>query len=124
MTSVKSSLGSIVLRATAVSLAGLLRLPLGSIVLLTGPGGRLGLAQLSGQPSDPERVRSSAFYAPYGGLFWLGRAGIALSDRFGLVVDLELGATTLPVRGLARSASVIALDGAWLTASLGVALRL
>ncbi len=124
LATVENSLGNILLRASAVSVAGLVRLPLKPFVLLTGPGGRLGLAQISGEATDPRRVRSTAFYAPYGGLLWLARAGVAVSESFSIVLDLELGVTTLPIRGLARNASVVALDGAFLTAGLGVALTL
>lgn len=122
--SVDADLGRVVLRTLAVSVAGLGRVDLSPFVLLTGPGARLGLAQLSATPDDPSMTEASAFYAPYGGVFWLARGELFLSTAFALTLDLELGAATLPVRALVRDTAAVALDGAWLTAGLGIAIDL
>lgn len=121
---IDSALGDVTLRTFALSVAGLGRIELPPLVLLTGPGARVGLAQLSATPDDPERTEASAFYAPYGGLFWLGRAELGIARGLALTLDLELGAATLPVRALVREAPVVALDGVWLRAGLGLSLEL
>ena len=122
----ESTLGRVVVRTVAVSVTGLGRIDLSPFVLLTGPGARLGLAQLSATPGDATAVEASAFYAPYGGLFWLGRGELYATDSFAFTLDLELGVTTLPVRALVQDQDTpaVALDGAWLTTGFGVALDL
>jgi hypothetical protein len=124
MAEADSALGEVAVRTVAVSLAGLGRLELWPFVLLTGPGARLGLAQLSATPDDPSQTDASAFYAPYGGVFWLGRGELFVSGSFAFTFDLELGAATLPVRALVGDSAAVALDGVWLTVGLGVAVDL
>jgi hypothetical protein len=121
---VDSALGRVVVRTFAFSLAGLGRIELEPFVLVTGPGARLGLAQMSATPDDSTRTEASAFYAPYGGLFWLVRGALFVTDSIALALELELGAVTLPVRALVGDAPIGAIDGVWLTGGLGIAFEL
>ena len=120
---VDGALGQTIVRTFAFSLAGLGRLDLEPFVLVTGPGARLGLAQLSATP-DPARATSDAAYLPYGGIFWLLRGALSLTDFFALTLELELGAATLPVRALVDEASAFTIDGVWFTAGLGLSFEL
>jgi hypothetical protein len=121
---IDSALGRVVVRTFAFSLAGLGRVDLDPFVLVTGPGARLGLAQMSATPDDASRTEASAFYAPYGGLFWLVRGALFVTDGFALALELELGAVTLPVRALVGEAAIGAIDGVSLTSGLGIAFEL
>ncbi len=118
---IDSALGRVVVRTFAFSVAGLGRIDLAPFVLVTGPGARLGLAQMSATPEDATRTDASAFYAPFGGLFWLVRGALFVTESIALAAELELGAVTLPVRALVGDAAIGAIDGVWLTAGLGVA---
>jgi hypothetical protein len=120
---VDGALGQLIVRTFAFSFAGLGRLELEPFVLVTGPGARLGLAQLSAVP-DPTRAESDAAYLPYGGIFWLLRGALAITDFFALTLELELGAATLPVRALVDESSAFTIDGVWFTAGLGVSFEL
>jgi hypothetical protein len=117
-----TSLGSVLVRTTGVSVAVLARIPTESFVFSTGPGGRLGLAQITASLSNPEAARSRPGYLPYGGIFWLGRAAWMLTSAFALVLDLELGAATLPARAVVDDNIVVALEGVWLGLGLGLSL--
>lgn len=117
-----TNLGSVLVRTTGVSVAVLARIPASAFVLSTGPGGRLGLAQITASLDDAETARAPAGYLPYGGIFWLGRAALMLTSAFALVVELELGAATLPARAVVEDNDVVALEGAWLGVGLGVSL--
>jgi hypothetical protein len=122
-TSVDTVLGRVTVRTFAFSLAGLGRIDLDPFVLVTGPGGRIGLAQLSASPNDPNETEPKARYAPYGGVFWLARGALFVADGFALTLEVELGAATLPVAALVGEPPVAAfeLDGVWLTTGLGIA---
>ena len=122
------ALGSLIVRTLAVSVAGMGRIDLSPFVLLTGPGARLGSVQGSPKADDPAAADPEPFYAPFGGLYWLVRGELYVAERFAFSLDLELGAVTLPVRSLVETATgtarVTEIDGAWLSAGLGVALTL
>ncbi len=117
-----TAFGSVLVRTTGVSVAALARIPVAPFVLSTGPGGRLGLAQMTASLSDRDAARTRAGYLPYGGVFWLGRVALMLSPALSLVLDVELGAATLPARALVAERAVVALEGAWLALGLGVSL--
>lgn len=123
-TDVDTALGRIIVRTFGFSLTGLGRVDLSPFVLVTGPGARFGLGQMSGT-SDPMRAEVSPFYAPFAGVFWLARGALFVADGFAVTLELELGACTLPMRALIRQTTVAAaLDGVWLTTGLGVAFEL
>ncbi len=120
---IDGALGELVVRTFAFSLAGLGRIDFSPFVLVTGPGARIGLAQLSATP-DPALATSDAAYLPYGGIFWLARGALSLTDLLALTIELELGAATLPARALVSEASAFTIDGVWFTAGLGVSFEL
>jgi len=121
---VEHALGYVVVRTGSVSIAALGRLELPPAAVLTGPGARLGIVQLAGNAYDPMSTDDFASEATYGGLFWLGRGEVYVIDDLALTLDLELGAVTLPVKGLVPERAAIAIDGVWLTVGLGLAIEL
>jgi hypothetical protein len=121
---VDTELGEAAVNVTTASAAVLWRQSGGDLSLLTGPGVRGGLSHVSGEPATGSGLRGKSFYAPIGGAFWLGRGTLALSTAFELALDLELGLTTVPASGEARREVVLALDGVWFTAALGLGLVL
>jgi hypothetical protein len=122
---VEHALGTVLVRTGAVSIAGLGRIDLSPLVVLTGPGARLGFVQLAGSAHNADDASDYASSAPYGGVFWLARGELYVSDSLALTLDLELGAVTLPVTALALPDNpVFELDGAWFTTGIGLALEL
>jgi len=124
---VEHALGRVVLRTGSVSLGVLGRLELSPGVLLTGPGARFGVVQIAGTANDPTLTDSDYGDAPYGGLSWLGRGELWVSEGLAATLDLEVGVITLPVSavvGRVERVEVLEIDGAWLTLGLGVALEL
>lgn len=118
---------------TEVSLAeGQVQLALGSVLgaaffvtraadfdVYAGGGGRFAIARLQGK-SDSARLRADAFVAPYAGPLVMSRFAYRASSSLRLLVELEAGIVTLPVKGLSGKTTVIELNGAWLSAGLGL----
>jgi hypothetical protein len=81
--------------------------------------------QLAGSAHDPEAAEDYASSAPYGGVFWLGRGELYVSESLALTLDLEIGAVTLPVSALVPpDRAIFEIDGAWFTTGIGLALEL
>jgi len=112
--------GEVAVNVSSVGVALLLRQASGALALLTGPGARGGLAHARGEAKPGSGIRGDSFYAPLGGAFWLGRFALALSQRIELALDLELGLTTLSATGRSHDQAVLALDGVWFSAGLGM----
>ncbi|HEX4355374.1 MAG TPA: hypothetical protein VHZ95_20750, partial [Polyangiales bacterium] len=93
---------------------------LGDVDLSAGIGGRIGLAHMAGR-SERDAITAKSFYAPYGGPLVLASLAYHLTHHLRLVFDLEAGLVTQPARASLNGASVLQLNGAWGTGSLGLA---
>ena len=91
------------------------------LILSTGPGARVGVVRLAGDPEDPEEKSGKDFAAPFGGPIWVARAELALSRGVRLGLELEAGVTTLPARATAGPRErVFGLEGVWLSPALSL----
>jgi hypothetical protein len=90
------------------------------ITLFTGPGARVGVVRLAGEPDSGVETNGREFAAPFGGPLWLARVHLALSRNVCLGLELEGGFATLPAKATADRTSVFALEGAWLTPALSL----
>jgi hypothetical protein len=117
-----------VLTASA-ALAIAVHLRVSSVGLYAGPGARLGIARLSGEPGDRELTSGDDFIAAFGGPLLLGRVELHASQRVRVAFELETGLATLPVRATLANRlrlderELLALAGVWVTSavSIGVA---
>jgi hypothetical protein len=104
-----------------VGLGGTVRA--GPLQLSSGLGARAGWLSLSATAAAPNRGQSLT--APWMGVALPLCAAIALEGAVEPFVGAEAGYVTLPVRGMVSDgASLVEHRGAWLSASLGMALRL
>jgi len=90
------------------------------LTLFTGPGARVGVVRLAGEPDD-DAVNGREFAAPFGGPLWLARVDLALSRSVRLGLELEAGFATLPAKGTDdRGENVFGLEGPWLSPALSL----
>jgi hypothetical protein len=82
-------------------------------------GARAGLAWMSGEPATGSALVGHGVTRPWWGPALLARASVG-GARLAAVVSLELGWVVHGAQGLAGSATVIAIDGGWLAAGLGI----
>lgn len=96
-----------------------------SFVLEIGAGMRVGIARLSGQPSEPAMVEGRTIQAAWGGPIAVSAVRVPLGSRVRVGMGLEAGYTTLSVVGRIPMAPPVELRGAWLGLHLsaGVDLR-
>jgi len=96
------------LRAAGARLAGSLSL-----------GARVGLASLEGRPASGAGATGGQALRPWWGPAIAARGWIR-TGPIGFVAAIEAGVAARGARGLADGATVLAVDGAWLLAGLGV----
>jgi len=96
------------LRAAGARLAGSLSL-----------GARVGLASLEGTPAGGGVATGATALRPWWGPALAARGWIR-TGPIGFVAAIEAGVAARGARGLADGATVLAVDGAWLLAGLGV----
>jgi hypothetical protein len=125
--SVDVSFGAVDVTTASLALALAWRIPLGHVVLYTGPGGRIGFTHIAGNPRNAMQAEGKRFYAAYGGVIWLNRIEYRAGPRLRLGLEIEPGLTTLPVSGTTgssqaspRESQTFALDGFWLGSSLTI----
>jgi hypothetical protein len=98
--------------------------PLGSLALELGAGGRVGVARISGTPAAEEQVASGSvagvWSAPFG---FLGVAA-PISGDWRVGADLEIGYVTSPVRGRVDEGDDVEVDELYTSLGLGVAVKL
>ncbi len=96
-----------------------------SLVLEIGAGMRVGVARLSGQPSEPAMIEGRVLHAAWGGPIAVSAVRVPLGSRARVGVGIEAGYTTLSVVGRVPMAPPVELRGAWLGLHLsaGVDLR-
>ena len=104
----------------SLAFTALLFLKLPALMLLTGPGARVGVTRLAGQPRDRSETKGRQFVAPYGGPIWLARADLILGRNVRLGIELEAGFTTLPAKATADGEQVFALQGVWISPGLSL----
>jgi len=104
----------------SLAFSALFYLRFAPLTLLTGPGARVGVVRLAGEPVDDAGTHGREFAAPFGGPLWLARVDLALSRGVRLGLELEGGFATLPAKGTADSESVFALEGLWLSPALSL----
>jgi hypothetical protein len=85
-----------------------------------GGGVRGGAVELSGVAAAMASARGDRFWAPWFGLFALGTVDVLVAHRFMIAATIESGEVLLPIGGLVDGRRVVAVDGAWIQASLGV----
>jgi hypothetical protein len=110
----------------SIAFSALFYLRLAPLTLFTGPGARVGVVRLAGEPADEVGTKGGEFAAPFGGPLWLARVDLALSRSVRLGIELEGGFATLPAKatadreGSADPESIFALEGLWLSPALSL----
>jgi hypothetical protein len=90
-----------------------------------GPGARIALAHLAGQPPDGSGLEGHALTAPWGGPEARARVAFAPVHSPAFALELGAGLVALPVRGLLDGTQrVYSLEGPWasICAELGLGL--
>ena len=82
-------------------------------------GARFGLASLDGTPAGGSGATGASALRPWWGPALAAR-GWLRAGAVGLVATLEAGLTARGAHGLADGATVLAIDGGWLVAGIGV----
>jgi hypothetical protein len=110
--SVDRALGSVQVSLWSATLRASLRVRVGRAWLDVGGGGRFGIAQLQGQPTDATLARGGGAAGT-----WAGPVAYAgIGARFGHVLvaaGLEGGRVLRPVSGTVDDGSPISIDGNW-----------
>jgi hypothetical protein len=118
------ALGKVTLSTATLALGLGLHVRAQAVSFYTGPGGRLGMAYMRGEPRDPMSARGASFFAPFGGPLWFARFEWHASEEVRVALDLEGGIVTIDARAKAGDDSVLSLEGAWGTAGLAVGMAL
>jgi hypothetical protein len=111
-TSADRALGTVQVSLWSATLRGTLRVHAGRAWLDVGGGGRFGLAQLQGQPADPNAVRGGAAAGTWAGPV----AYVGIGARFAHVVvalGVEGGRVARAVSGVVDSGAPVSVDGNW-----------
>ncbi len=119
VTRVSVAEGQVALGLTSAMGALLYAARAGRTDFYAGGGGRFGFVHMAGVSAD-QRVQGRSFTAPYGGFLMLGRVAYRVTSAFHLLAELEAGLVTLPAQGRSGSKLVVTLDGAWLSAGVGL----
>jgi len=108
-------------RAVLLSLGGLwgVRAARGRVAGSLSGGARLGIARLEGTPAGGPGVTGASAMRPWWGPMLSARGALGLG-AVSLVLSLEVGITARGAEGLAGGATVLAIDGAWLTIGAGL----
>ncbi len=85
-----------------------------------GGGVRGGAVELSGIAGPMAAAHGDRFWAPWFGVFALGSLDVLVGHRFIIDATIEGGEVLLPVGGLVDGRRVVAVDGTWVQASVGV----
>jgi len=104
-----------------LSLGGLwgVRAARGRVAGSLSGGARLGIARLEGTPAGGPGVTGASAMRPWWGPMLSARGALGLG-AVSLVLSLEVGITARGAEGLAGGATVLAIDGAWLTIGAGL----
>ena len=107
--------------AVLLSLGGLwgVRAARGRVAGSLSGGARLGIARLEGTPAGGPGVTGASAMRPWWGPMLSARGALGLG-AVSLVLSLEVGITARGAEGLAGGATVLAIDGAWLTIGAGL----
>jgi len=89
------------------------------VVLGLSLGARVGLASLEGTPAGGAGATGATALRPWWGPAIAARGWIR-TGPIGFVAAIEAGIAARGARGLADGATVLAVEGAWLLAGLGV----
>jgi hypothetical protein len=82
-------------------------------------GARCGLASLEGTPAGGSGAIGGSALRPWWGPA-IGARGWIRAGAVGVAVAVEAGTTVRGAQGLAEGATILALDGVWVAAALGV----
>jgi hypothetical protein len=108
----------------SLAFAALFYLKLPSLMLLSGPGARVGVTRLAGQPNSHSDTKGKNFAAPYGGPLWQARADLLLGRQVRLGVEVEAGYITLPAKATISlptdAKHVFGLEGFWISPALSL----
>ncbi len=121
--SVTSTLGTISVESWTVGAAASAHRTLGRLTLHAGGGLRLGIAHFSGDPSSSAVAEGKTLSAPWGGPMLAGGGLFDLGRRFAISIDAEVGYAALPARALAVGGPDARVEGAFLGATVGGAVR-
>jgi hypothetical protein len=121
--SVSSALGTIAVDSWTVGAAASAHRTFGRLTLHAGGGLRLGLAHFSGDPSSSALTEGRTLSAPWGGPMLTSGGLFDLGRRFALSLDAEVGYAALPARALVSSGPDARVEGAFLGATVGGAVR-
>jgi hypothetical protein len=122
VTSVDVSYGAIDVTSMSLALALALRVRFGSAAFFTGPGARIGLAIVSGDPKDRTQAEGKSWSAPHGGPIWLSRLELWGGERLRIGLELEIGLSTLPVTATVEKEQVFSMKGVWVSSGLTLGL--
>ena len=104
----------------SLAFSTLFYLRLQPVILFTGPGARVGVVRLAGDPDDEYETSGNDFAAPFGGPIWVARADLVLGRGVRLSLELEAGVTTLPAKATADGHDIFAVEGIWLSPALAL----
>lgn len=119
---VRVALGSVALSTTSGALALGFHFEAEELAVYAGPGVRVGVAYMRGDPDDTTRTVGKSFFAPYAGPLIWGRLEYRPTLRLRLALELEFGAVTVAARAFTLESRVLSLEGVWGTAGLAIGL--
>lgn len=116
-----ASLGTVGAVLASVSLQALLRLRLGRASIDSGVGGRFAIARFAGTPnSGSVAAEAGTLTATWGGPMLATRVRVRVWKRLTLAVAAEGGWVTREIVAIVDQRPFVAIEGAWLSAGLGV----
>ncbi len=116
-TNAERALGSVQVALWSAALRASLRLRVGHAWLDLGGGGRVGLAQLQGQPGDTSATRGGSAVGAWAGPVAYAAIG-AHVGHMAMALGVEAGRVLRPVSGIVDGGSPVSIDGTWACATI------
>lgn len=119
--SVRAASGHVAIDRIDLGVGGWLHRRWQRVTLRGGPGLRVSAVRFAGTPSDPRTIQGLTFWAPALGFALAGSVQLALSSRYAFVIGVEVGYVAVAATARAYDVKVVAIEGPWVSATLGLA---
>jgi hypothetical protein len=118
------SLGSVAVDSLSTGPTLMLELHRGAFAVAGGAGVRIGVADLTGRPSDVLQARGASFVSVWGGPFVDAEVEVRVARGVAVVAGGELGDVPFPTRAtvVAPGGGTVSIVGVWFGAYGGLAL--